>query len=50
MFKITVLYIVQDTEPYGASLSTLNLIKSESDYVYPIVLIRSRGGLSDLFT
>lgn len=50
MFKITVLYIVQDTEPYGASLSTLNLIKSVSDYVYPIVLIRSRGGLSDLFT
>ena len=49
MSKITVLYIVHDTDLAGTSLSTLNMIKSVSQYVQPLVLLREEGAVSTLY-
>lgn len=49
MAKLVVLYIVHDSDIAGTSLSTLNLIKSVSKYVQPIVLLRSEGAVSSLY-
>lgn len=49
MSRITVLYIVHDTEIAGTSLSTLNLIKSVQSEVQPIVLLPAEGAVSKLY-